>query len=88
VVIPGFYAPDAAARAARSVRCATVASGEINFLEATGETTLVRLRSARLVRDVRALGKICPILAAAGVSASTAITPLNVGRIAEIRRRG
>ena len=60
---------------------------EIYFLEAVGETTLVRLRSARLVRDVRALGEICPILAAAGVLRIHRNHAVNVGRIAEIRRR-
>ena len=60
---------------------------EIYFLEATGEATLVRLRSARPGRDVRALGEICPILAAAGVLRIHRNHAVNVGRIAEIRRR-
>lgn len=64
-----------------------VEPNEIYFLEATGETTLVRLRSARVVRDTRALGEICPILAAAGVLRIHRNHAVNVGRIAEIRRR-
>jgi hypothetical protein len=40
---------------------------DVYFLEATGETTLVRLRSARRVRDTRALGELLPLLAAFGV---------------------
>jgi hypothetical protein len=47
---------------------------DVYFLEATGETTLVRLRSARRVRDTRALGELLPLLAAFGSSARTETT--------------
>ena len=40
---------------------------DVYFLEATGETTLVRLRSSRRLRDTRALGKIVSLLAGFGV---------------------
>jgi hypothetical protein len=40
---------------------------DVHFIEATGETTLVRLRSSRRLRDTRALGELVPLLAPFGV---------------------
>ncbi len=47
---------------------------DVYFFEATGETTLVRLRSSRRVRDARTLGEVAPLLAPFGSSACTATT--------------
>jgi hypothetical protein len=48
---------------------------DIYFLEATGQTTLVRLRSSRRLRDTRTLGDLVPLLSPFGV-------------VLDVRRRG
>jgi DNA-binding LytR/AlgR family response regulator len=60
---------------------------DIYFLEATGETTLVRLRSSRPLRDVRSLGEMCAVVAPFGVLRVHRNHAVNVSHIAEIRRR-
>jgi DNA-binding LytR/AlgR family response regulator len=60
---------------------------DVYFLEATGETTLVRLRSARRVRDTRALGELLPLLAAFGVVRAHRNHAVNVRHVLEVRRR-
>lgn len=42
-------------------------ASEVYFLEATGETTLVRLRPSKRPTDLRALGAILPLLAPFGI---------------------
>jgi len=60
---------------------------DVYFLEATGETTLVRLRSSRRVRDVRALGELVPLLAPFGVVRVHRNHAVNVRQVLEVRRR-
>jgi DNA-binding LytR/AlgR family response regulator len=60
---------------------------DVYFLEATGETTLVRLRSSRRVRDVRALGELVPLLAPFGVVRVHRNHAVNVRHVLEVRRR-
>jgi DNA-binding LytR/AlgR family response regulator len=60
---------------------------DIYFLEATGETTLVRLRSSRRLRDARTLGEIVPLLASFGVVRVHRNHAVNVRHVLEVRRR-
>jgi len=57
------------------------------FLEADGETTLVRLRSSPRLRDTRALGELCPCWPASESSACTGTTRSTLAHVLEIRRR-
>jgi DNA-binding LytR/AlgR family response regulator len=61
---------------------------DIYFLEATGETTLVRLRSARRLRDARALGELVPLLSPFGVVRVHRNHAVNVHHVLDVRRRG
>jgi DNA-binding LytR/AlgR family response regulator len=61
---------------------------DVYFLEATGETTLVRLRSSRRLRDTRALGELVPVLAPFGFVRVHRNHAVNVRHVLEIRRRG
>jgi len=60
---------------------------EVYFLEATGETTLVRLRSSERLRDSRALGELLPLVAPFGVVRVHRNHAANVRHVLEIRRR-
>jgi DNA-binding LytR/AlgR family response regulator len=60
---------------------------EVYFLEATGETTLVRLRSSQRLRDVRALGELLPLLAPFGILRVHRNHGVNVRHVLEVRRR-
>jgi DNA-binding LytR/AlgR family response regulator len=60
---------------------------DVYFLEATGETTLVRLRSSRRLRDTRALGELAPLLAPFGVVRVHRNHAVNVRHVLEVRRR-
>ena len=60
---------------------------DVYFLEATGQTTLVRLRSSRRVRDARTLGDMVPLLAPFGVVRVHRNHAVNVRHVLEIRRR-
>lgn len=60
---------------------------DVYFLEATGETTLVRLRSARRLRDARTLGELVPLLVSFGVIRVHRNHAVNVRHVLEIRRR-
>ena len=60
---------------------------DIYFLEATGETTLVRLRSSRRLREARALGELVPRLAPFGVVRVHRNHAVNVRHVLEVRRR-
>jgi LytTr DNA-binding domain len=62
-------------------------AGEVYFLEATGEATLVRLRSSKRFADVRALGKLGPLLAPFGIVRVHRNHAVNVHHVLEIRRR-
>jgi len=60
---------------------------EVYFLEAEGETTLVRLRSSQRLRDVRALGELLPVLAPFGIVRVHRNHAVSVCHVLEIRRR-
>jgi DNA-binding LytR/AlgR family response regulator len=60
---------------------------DVYFLEATGETTLVRLRSSRRVRDVRTLGELIPFLSPFGLVRVHRNHAVNVRHVLEVRRR-
>jgi DNA-binding LytR/AlgR family response regulator len=61
---------------------------DLYFLEAVGETTLVRLRSSRRVRDVRALGDLLKAMPASGLLRVHRNHAVNVRHVLEVRRRG
>jgi DNA-binding LytR/AlgR family response regulator len=58
---------------------------DVYFLEAVGETTLVRLRSAHRVRDVRALGDLAKALP--GLVRVHRNHAVNMRHVLEVRRR-
>ena len=60
---------------------------DIYYLEATGETTLVRTRSARRLRDVRTLGELVDALGRWGIVRIHRNHAVNVDHVLEIRRR-
>jgi len=60
---------------------------DVYFLEAVGETTLVRLRSARRVRDVRALGDLLKAMPGAGLVRVHRNRAVSVRHVLEVRRR-
>jgi DNA-binding LytR/AlgR family response regulator len=60
---------------------------DVYFLEATGPTTLVRLRSSRRLRDTRALGDLLPLLAGFGIVRAHRNHAVNVRHVLEVRRR-
>ncbi len=62
-------------------------AADIYYLEAVGQTTLVRLRSSRPVRDVRSLGELIPVLSGFGVLRVHRNHAANVRHVLEIRRR-
>ena len=60
---------------------------EVYFLEAVGDQTLVRTRSARPWSDVRSLGELLPRFAPYGFVRIHKNHAVNLDRIREIRRR-
>ena len=68
-------------------RCRAVDPDDIYFLEAVGETTLVRTRSARRIRDVRALGELLELLSHLGFVRVHRNHAVSVRHIRDIRRR-
>jgi DNA-binding LytR/AlgR family response regulator len=60
---------------------------DVYFLEATGGTTLVRLRSSQRLRDVRALGELLPLLTPFGIVRVHRNHAVGVRHAREIRRR-
>ena len=60
---------------------------EVYFLEAVGDQTLIRTRSARPWRDVRSLGELLPRFAPYGFVRIHKNHAVNLDRIREIRRR-
>lgn len=60
---------------------------DVYFLEAEGETTLVRLRSARRVRDGRALGDLLKALPAGHLVRVHRNHAVNPRHVLEVRRR-
>jgi DNA-binding LytR/AlgR family response regulator len=60
---------------------------EVYFLEAVGDQTLVRTRSARTWRDVRSLGELLPRFAPYGFVRIHKNHAVNLDRIRESRRR-
>jgi DNA-binding LytR/AlgR family response regulator len=64
-----------------------VEAANIYYLEAVGQTTLIRLRSSRTLRDVRSLGELVPLLSGFGVLRVHRNHAVNAGHVLEIRRR-
>ncbi|HSD25850.1 MAG TPA: LytTR family DNA-binding domain-containing protein [Vicinamibacteria bacterium] len=62
--------------------------GEVYFLEAVGQRTLVRLRSPTRLVDARAIGDVLSLLAPFGVVRVHRNHAVNVRQVLEIRRRG
>jgi DNA-binding LytR/AlgR family response regulator len=62
-------------------------AGDVYFLEATGETTLVRLRASKRLADVRSLGELHAVLAPFGIVRIHRNHAVNVRYVLEIRRR-
>jgi len=60
---------------------------DVYFLEATGETTLVRLRSLPRLADSRALAELVSLLASSGIVRVHRNHAVNVRHVLEIRRR-
>jgi DNA-binding LytR/AlgR family response regulator len=61
--------------------------GEVRFLEAAGQKTLVRLRGSARLTDVRALGVVLRLLAPFGIVRVHRNHAVNVRHVLEIRRR-
>lgn len=64
-----------------------VEAADIYYLEAEGATTLVRLRSARPLRDVRSLGDLSPVFALFGLVRVHRNHAVNIRYVREVRRR-
>ncbi len=64
-----------------------VEADDIYYLEAVGQVTLVRQRSARTLRDVRSLGDLVPIFSPFGILRVHRNHAVNVRHVLEIRRR-
>jgi DNA-binding LytR/AlgR family response regulator len=64
-----------------------VEADDIYYLEAVGQVTLVRQRSARTLRDVRSLGDLVPLLSPFGILRVHRNHAVNVRHVLEIRRR-
>ena len=62
-------------------------ASDVYLLEATGETTLVRLRSPKRLADARALGELLPLLSLFGIVRIHRNHAVNVHHVLEIRRR-
>ena len=60
---------------------------EVYYLEATGQVTKVRLRSAKELRDTRSLGEMVGVLGAFGVVRVHRNHAVNLRHVVEIRRR-
>jgi len=59
----------------------------VYYLEADGDTTLVRTRSARRLRDVRGLGEVLPAYLPHGIIRVHRGHAVNLRRVREIVRR-
>jgi DNA-binding LytR/AlgR family response regulator len=60
---------------------------DVYYLQAVGDVTRLRTRSARPLRDVRSLGELLPAFAPYGFVRVHRNHAVNLGRIREIRRR-
>jgi DNA-binding LytR/AlgR family response regulator len=60
---------------------------DVYYLEATGQVTKVRLRSARELRDTRSLGEMVGVLGAFGIVRVHRNHAVNLRQVVEIRRR-
>jgi DNA-binding LytR/AlgR family response regulator len=60
---------------------------DVYYLEAMGQVTKVRLRSARELRDTRSLGEMVGVLGALGVVRVHRNHAVNLSHVVEIRRR-
>ena len=61
--------------------------GDIYFVEAEGDDTRVRTRTARALRDVRPIGEIEPLLLKRGFLRTHRNTLVNPAHVREVRRR-
>jgi len=61
--------------------------GEVFYLEAAGDETVVRTRGRRLLQDVRSLGEVAERFPAGTLLPIHRSIAVNVERIAEVRRR-
>ena len=61
--------------------------GEVRFLEATGQKTLVRVRGSARLTDVRPLGDLLRLLAPFGIVRVHRNHAVSVRHVLEIRRR-
>jgi DNA-binding LytR/AlgR family response regulator len=61
--------------------------GEVFYLEATGDETVVRTRGRRRLQDVRSLGEVAERFPAGTLVPIHRSIAVNVERIAEVRRR-
>jgi DNA-binding LytR/AlgR family response regulator len=60
---------------------------DVYYLEAVGDVTLIRIRSARPLHDVRSLGELLPAFTPYGFHRIHRNHAVNLDRIREIRRR-
>jgi len=60
---------------------------DIYYLEATGQTTLVRTRSSRRLRDLRSLGELVATLGRHGLLRVHRNHAVNLAHVLEVRRR-
>lgn len=58
---------------------------DVYYLEADRDATLVRLRGARPLRDIRALSELLPLLTKAGFVRIHRSFAVNLGRVRELR---
>ena len=61
--------------------------GEVYYLEAEGDETLIRTRSARRLRDLRSLGEVLPFFESRGFLRVHRNHAVNLQRVRELRRR-
>jgi len=69
-------------------RLRVVDPADIYYLEAVGRTTLVRLRSANRLRDLRPCGDLATLLSSHGFLRIHRNHIVNLRRVLEVRQRG
>jgi DNA-binding LytR/AlgR family response regulator len=61
---------------------------DVYFVEADRSRTVVRLRGARPIRDVRSLSELMPVLKRAGFVRVHRSYAVNLARVSELRKQG
>jgi DNA-binding LytR/AlgR family response regulator len=61
--------------------------GDVYYLEAVGDETLIRTRSARRLRDLRSIGEVLPLFEPFGFLRVHRNHAVNLHRVRELRRR-